>query len=52
MGEVFLPRNANDDSCGCCFGPLEFVAYLVGIFVAFFLDAYLDVEVWRFIYHL
>ena len=52
MGEAFVPRNAHDDSCRCGFGPLEFVAYLVGIFVAFFLDAYLDVEVWRFIYHL
>ena len=52
MGEVLSPRNAHDDSCRCSFGPFEFVAYLVGIFVAFFLDAYLDVEVWRFIYHL
>ena len=52
MGEVLSPGNAHDDSDGYRFGPLEFVAYLVGIFVAFFLDAYLDVEVWRFIYHL
>ena len=52
MGEVFLPGNAHDDSCRCSFGPFEFVAYLVGIFAAFFLDADLVVEVWRFIYHL
>ena len=52
MGEALHSRNAHDDNGGDRFGPLEFVAYLVGVFVAFFLDAYLDVEVWRFIYHL
>ena len=52
MGEVLPPRDPHYDSGGYRVGPLEFVAYLVGIFVAFFLDAYLDVEVWRFIYHL
>ena len=52
MGEVLSPRNAHDDSRRCSFGAFEFVAYLVGIFVSFFLDAYLDVEVWRLIYHL
>ena len=52
MGEVLPPRDPHYDSGGYPFGPLEFVAYLVGIFLAFFLDAYLDVEVWRFIYHL
>ena len=52
MDKVLSPRDPHDDSGGYRFGPLEFVAYLVGIFIAFFLDAYLDVEVWRFIYHL
>ena len=52
MGEALHSGNAHYVNGGYRFGPFEFVAYLVGIFVAFFLDAYLDVEVWRFIYHL
>ena len=52
MGTILSSRDADDDSNGHYFGPLEFVAYLVGIFLAFFLDAYLDVDVYRFIYHL
>ena len=52
MGEVFLPRNVHDDSCRCSFGPLELTAYMVGIFLAFLLDAYLDVLINQFIYHL
>ena len=52
MGEVLPSGNTHDDSGGYRFGPLEFVAYLVGIFVAFFLDAYLDVLINQFIYHL
>ena len=52
MGPILSSRNAGDAVRGYYLGPLEFGAYLVGILVAFFLDAYLDVQVWRFLYHL